>query len=53
MYYDQTTGEETTLTRKSFPLEAGKCYTMVLRGYRLPKDDNPNKTINLSTITNF
>jgi hypothetical protein len=53
MYYNQTTGEETTLTRKSFPLEAGKCYTMVLRGYRFPKDDNPNKTINLSTITNF
>lgn len=53
MYYDQATGEEKTLTRKSFPLEAGKCYTMVLRGYRISRDDNPNKTINLSTITNF
>lgn len=53
MSFDGTTREEITLTRKSFPLEAGKCYTMVLRGYRVPKDDNPNKTINLSTITNF
>ncbi len=53
MSYEQEDGENISLIRKSFPLEAGKCYTMVLRGYRAPKDDNPNKTINLSTIINF
>ena len=53
MYKDATTGEEKILVRKSIPLEAGKCYTMILRGYRSPKDGNVNKTINLSTITNF
>jgi hypothetical protein len=53
MYTDKTTGLETLLIRKSFPLEAGKCYTMILRGYRQPADGNVNKTINLSTITNF
>lgn len=52
MYKDEA-GEERTLVRKSFPLEAGKCYTMILRGYRVPADGNVNKTINLSTITNF
>ena len=52
MYKDET-GEERTLVRKSFPLEAGKCYTMILRGYKVPADGNVNKTINLSTITNF
>lgn len=52
MYKDEG-GEERTLVRKSFPLEAGKCYTMILRGYRVPADGNVNKTINLSTITNF
>jgi hypothetical protein len=52
MYKDET-GEERTLVRKSFPLEAGKCYTMILRGYKNPADGNVNKTINLSTITNF
>lgn len=53
MYIDPASGEEKTLVRKSFPLEAGKCYTMVLRGYLNPADGNVNKTINLSTITNF
>lgn len=52
MYRDDS-GEEKTLVRKSFPLEAGKCYTMILRGYRKPPDASINKTINLSTITNF
>ncbi|SEW45641.1 DUF4397 domain-containing protein [Chitinophaga arvensicola] len=52
MYKDEA-GEEKTLVRKSFPLEAGKCYTMILRGYKTPADGNINKTINLSTITNF
>jgi Domain of unknown function (DUF4397) len=52
MYKDEA-GEERTLVRKSFPLEAGKCYTMILRGYKVPADGNVNKTINLSTITNF
>jgi hypothetical protein len=52
MYKDEA-GEEKTLVRKSFPLEAGKCYTMILRGYKVPADGNVNKTINLSTITNF
>jgi hypothetical protein len=52
MYKDEG-GEERTLVRKSFPLEAGKCYTMILRGYKVPADGNVNKTINLSTITNF
>jgi Domain of unknown function (DUF4397) len=52
MYFDKT-GREQLLIRKSFPLEAGKCYTMILRGYRQPADGNVNKTINLSTITNF
>lgn len=51
MYRDRITGEEKLLIRKSFVLEAGKCYTMILRGYRT--QSNPNKTINLSTITNF
>jgi hypothetical protein len=51
--YKDATGEERTLVRKSFPLEAGKCYTMILRGYKVPADGNVNKTINLSTITNF
>lgn len=53
MYHDPVTGEEKSLTRKSFPLEAGKCYTMILRGYKTPADGNANKTINLSTIINF
>ncbi|WEK38372.1 MAG: DUF4397 domain-containing protein [Candidatus Pseudobacter hemicellulosilyticus] len=53
IYNDPQTGEETMLIRKSFPMEAGKCYTMVLRGYRTAPDGNINKTINLSTITNF
>lgn len=53
MYKDEVTGEEKTLVRKSFPLDAGKCYTMILRGYKVPPDANINKTINLSTITNF
>lgn len=53
MYHDPATGEEKSLTRKSFPLEAGKCYTMILRGYKTPADGNVNKTINLSTIINF
>lgn len=53
MYVDPATGEERTLIRKSFPLEAGKCYTLILRGYKKPEDGNVNKTINLSTITNF
>jgi len=53
MYRDDITGEERTLVRKSVPLEAGKCYTVILRGYRQPRDGNVNKTINLSTITNF
>jgi hypothetical protein len=52
MYKDET-GEERTMVRKSFPLEAGKCYTMILRGYKQPADGDVNKTINLSTITNF
>ncbi|MBS0030558.1 DUF4397 domain-containing protein [Chitinophaga sp. 22321] len=52
MFKDEA-GEERTLVRKSFPLEAGKCYTMILRGYKVPADGNVNKTINLSTITNF
>lgn len=41
------------IIRKSFPLEAGKCYTMILRGYKTPPDGNVNKTVNLSTIINF
>ncbi|WEK35655.1 MAG: DUF4397 domain-containing protein [Candidatus Pseudobacter hemicellulosilyticus] len=53
MYKDKETGEERTLSRKSFPLQAGRCYTMILRGYRDPADGNVNKTINLSTITNY
>ncbi|MEZ2445860.1 DUF4397 domain-containing protein [Chitinophaga sp. RCC_12] len=53
MYQDETTGEERTLVRKSVPLEPGRCYTVILRGYRQPVDGNVNKTINLSTITNF
>lgn len=53
MYFDAETGEEKPLVRKSFPLYAGRCYTMILRGYKKPIDNNPNKTINLSTITNF
>lgn len=53
MYKDKETGRDTLLIRKSFPLEVGKCYTMILRGYRQPVDGNVNKTINLSTITNF
>ena len=53
MYFDKNTGLEQQLVRKSFVLEAGKCYTMILRGYRAPADGNVNKTINLSTITNF
>ena len=53
MYMDKNTGVEQQLVRKSFVLEAGKCYTMILRGYRSPADGNVNKTINLSTITNF
>jgi hypothetical protein len=53
MYTEAGTGTERTLIRKSFPLEAGKCYTMILRGYKAPSDGNVNKTINLSTITNF
>lgn len=51
--YKDNDGAEKTLVRKSFPLEAGKCYTMILRGYKVPADGNVNKTINLSTITNF
>lgn len=51
--YKNEMGEEKTLVRKSFPLEAGKCYTMILRGYKKPADGDLNKTINLSTITNF
>lgn len=50
---DPVTGEEKSVIRKSFPLEAGKCYTMILRGYKTPADGNVNKTINLSTIINF
>jgi len=53
MYRDKNTGMEQQLVRKSFVLEAGKCYTMILRGYKSPADGNVNKTINLSTITNF
>ncbi|BAV06024.1 protein of unknown function [Filimonas lacunae] len=53
VYTDADTGEERILIRKSFPLEAGKCYTMILRGYKAPADGNVNKTINLSTIINF
>jgi len=53
MYKDPATGRDTLLIRKSFPLEVRKCYTMILRGYRQPVDGNVNKTINLSTITNF
>lgn len=53
VYTDAGTGEERVLIRKSFPLEAGKCYTMILRGYKAPADGNVNKTINLSTIINF
>lgn len=53
VYTDADTGEERILIRKSFPLEAGKCYTMILRGYKTPADGNVNKTINLSTIINF
>ena len=45
-------GEELTLTRKSFALEAGKCYTHVLRGDVNQPDGNVNKTINLSGIIN-
>lgn len=53
MYYDAVTGEERSLVRKSFPVQAGKCYTMILRGYKTPPGNDPNKSINLSTITNF
>lgn len=53
MSVDPATGEESSLVRKSFPLEAGRCYTMILRGYRQPADEDVNKTINLSTINNF
>lgn len=53
VYTDPVSGEELVLVRKSFPLEAGKCYTMILRGYRTPADGNVNKTLNLSTIINF
>lgn len=45
-------GGELTLTRKSFALEAGKCYTLVLRGAVNPPDGNVNKSINLSGIIN-
>lgn len=45
-------GEELTLTRKSFALEAGKCYTLILRGAVNPPDGNVNKSINLSGIIN-
>jgi hypothetical protein len=41
------------LVRKSFPLKAGKCYTMILRGYKNTADGDVNKTLNLSTIINF
>jgi hypothetical protein len=41
-----------TLIRKSFALEAGKCYTLVLRGAIHPPDDNVNKNVNLSGIIN-
>lgn len=50
---NERTGEEQVLTRKSFALEAGKCYTMILRGYTKAPDGNVNKTISLSTIINF
>lgn len=53
MTVDQATGLEKILTRKSFALEAGKCYTMILRGYTKAPDGNINKTLTLSTITNF
>jgi hypothetical protein len=50
---DPVSGEEKSVVRKSFPLEAGKCYTMILRGYKTPPDGNVNKTMNLSTLINF
>jgi hypothetical protein len=46
-------GVSVPIVRKSFPLDAGKCYTMILRGYKKPPDNNVNKTVNLSTIINF
>lgn len=44
--------EDVTLVRKSFALEAGRCYTFVLRGNMVAPDGNPNKTINLTAIIN-
>lgn len=44
--------EGLSLVRKSFALEAGKCYTFILRGNMTAPDDNPNKTINLSALVN-
>ncbi|WEK36346.1 MAG: DUF4397 domain-containing protein [Candidatus Pseudobacter hemicellulosilyticus] len=45
-------GVQTVLTRKSFALEAGKCYTLMLRGENNPVDGDPNKQTNLSGIIN-
>lgn len=47
-------GEETasTLIRKSIPIESGRSYTLILRGYMNPPDKDPNKSINLSVLIN-
>jgi hypothetical protein len=47
------------LSRKSFPLETGRCYTLILRGYINPPavpgeplNDRLNRTISLSALIN-
>jgi hypothetical protein len=45
-------GQERTLIRKSFALLPGRSYTFILRGYVQSRNDDPNKTINLSALIN-
>jgi hypothetical protein len=45
-------GQAKTLIRKSFALLPGRSYTFILRGYVQARNDDPNKTINLSALIN-
>jgi len=44
---------EKILSRKSFPLQSGRVYTLILRGYVNPPDGERTKIVSLSALINF